>query len=87
MTTEPTLEQVLAVITRVAGNHRSPVDAGPDTRLTDGGFWLDSAHMLETIIACEDAFGIVFDPESDFSDRTLITVKTLWDLIRAKQAR
>jgi len=87
LTPEPTLEQVLAVIARVAGDHRCPVDAGSHTPLTEGGFWLDSVHLLETIIACEDTFGVVFDPASDFSDRTLITVGTLWDLIRTKQAR
>jgi acyl carrier protein len=87
MTPEPTLDQVLAVIGRIAGDHRSPADAGPDTLLMEGGFWLDSVHLLETVIACEETFGVVFDPALDFSDRTLITVGTLWDLIRAKQAR
>ena len=87
MTAEPSIEQVLEVIGRVAGDHRSPADAGRDTPLLDGGFWLDSVHMLEAIIACEDTFGVVFDPALDFSDRTLVTVGTLWELIRAKQAR
>ena len=84
MTSEPTPEQVQAVVTRIAG--RSPADAGPDTPLMEGGFWLDSVHVLETIIACENAFGVVFDPETDFTDRTLITVRTLCDLIRTKRA-
>jgi acyl carrier protein len=87
MTSEPTLGQVLAVVARVAGLHRSPADAGPDTPLVDGGFWLDSVHLLEAIIACEDAFGVVFDPGTDFNDRTLTTVRTLCDLIRVKRAR
>ena len=87
MMTEPTVDQVLSVVSRVAGHHRSPADAGPDTPLTEGGFWLDSVHILEAIIACEDTFGVVFDTASDFSDRTLLTVGTLCDLIRAKQAR
>jgi len=87
MTSEPKPEQVLEVVAHVAGPHRSPTGAGPDTPLTEGGFWLDSVHMLETIIACEDKFGVVLDPVSDFSDRDLVTVKTLWDLIRTKQAR
>ena len=86
MITEPTIDHVLAVVTRVAGDRVSPAKVGPDTPLMDGGFWLDSVHVLETIIACEAAFGVVFDPASDFSDRTPITVRTLWDLIRAKRA-
>jgi len=85
MTSEPTLEEVQAVVTRVAGPHRSPADAGPDTPLTEGGFWLDSVHLLETIIACEEAFEVVFDPETDFTDRTLMTVRRLFDLVRAKR--
>mgnify|MGYP001325752158 CR=1 FL=1 len=83
---EPTLEAVQAVVTSIAGAHRSPAGAGPDTPLTEGGFWLDSVHLLEVFIACEDAFGVVFDPETDFTDQTLMTVRTLFDLVRAKRA-
>jgi acyl carrier protein len=86
MTGEPTLEQVQAVVARVAGRHHTPVDAGPNTPLTQGGYWLDSVRLLETVIACEEEFGVVFDPATDFSDRTLITVSTLRDLIRAKRS-
>jgi acyl carrier protein len=82
---EITLEAVQLVVARIAGAHRSPPGAGPDTPLTDGGFWLDSVHLLETILACEESFGVVFDPETDFSDRTLKTVRTLFDLVRSKR--
>ena len=86
MTVEPSLEDVQALVIRVAGHQRCPDDVGPDTRLTGGGFWLDSVRLLETIIACEEAFKVVFDPETDFSDGNLITVRTLSDLIRAKRS-
>ena len=86
MSGEPTLEAVQAVVARVAGPHRSPADAGPDTPLAEGGFWLDSVHLLEAIIQCERAFEVVFDPATDFTDRSLRTVRTLFELVRARQA-
>lgn len=85
MTSAPTIERVQATVARIAGLHGSPPDAGPDTPLTEGGFWLDSLLLLETIIACEEEFEVVFDPETDFTDQTLKTVRTLFDLIRAKR--
>jgi acyl carrier protein len=78
------IERVLAVIERVAGPDRTPPDAGPGTRLADGGFWLDSVHLLEAVVACEGAFEIVFDPETDFMGETLRTVGTLHALIRSR---
>jgi len=87
MTSTPTLDAVHAVVARVAGAHRSPAAPGPDTRLTDGGYWLDSVHLLEAIIACEDAFGVVFDPATDFTDDNLRTVGTLCDLVRRAASR
>ena len=86
MTNGPTLERVQAIITGIAGSERSVTNAGPDTPLTEGGFWLDSVHLLQTILACEEAFEVVFDPETDFTDKSLETVRTLFDLIRAKRS-
>jgi acyl carrier protein len=85
--TSATLEQVQAIVARIAGAHRSLAGVGPDTPLTEGGLWLDSVHLLETIIECEEAFDLVFDPETDFTDQTLRTVRTLFDLIRATLLR
>ena len=87
MTSGLTLERVQAIVTLVAGPDRSPPDAGPDTRLSDGGFWLDSVAVLEAIIACEAEFGVVFEPETDFTEQSLSTVRTLFSLIQAKRAR
>jgi acyl carrier protein len=86
MTSPLTVERVQAIIARAAGPGRAPIDAGPETPLVDGGFWLDSVHLLEAIIACEAAFGIIFDPDTDFTGAHLSTVRTLHDLIRVKQS-
>jgi hypothetical protein len=78
-----TLDAVQAIVLRIA--ERSPQGAGPDTPLTDGGFALDSIHMLRTIIECEEMFHVAFDPDTDFTDQTLYTARTLFHLIRSKQ--
>jgi acyl carrier protein len=56
-----TLEHVQAIASRVAGPTRCPEKPGPDTPLQDGGFWLDSASLLEVIMACEAEFDVAFD--------------------------
>jgi acyl carrier protein len=87
MTRELAIERVQSIIVRIVGPDQSPADAGPDTALVEGGFWLDSVHLLEALIACEAEFGVVFDPETDFTDEHLKTVSTLCDLIRTKRKR
>ena len=86
MSVEPTLERVQAIVARVAGPHRQPAGADADMLLTDGGYWLDSVHLLETIIACEEAFAVELDPEVDLTETTLRSVRTLFELIRSKRA-
>jgi acyl carrier protein len=85
MSEEPTLERVQAIVARVAGQNPS-LAADADTLLTDGGYWLDSVHLLETIIACEEAFAVEFDADVDLTATTLMSVRTLFDLIRSKRA-
>ncbi len=80
-----TLERVQAIVARVAGPARSPAAPGPDTPLQEGGFWLDSASVLEVILACEAEFDVAFDPEMDFDEHALRTVGTLFSLIEAKR--
>ena len=87
MTRTPTVEQVLSIVVSIAGSDRSPAGAGRDTPLADDGFWLDSVDLLETVLACEEAFGVVFDSGIDFTDHSLRTVGTLFDLIQAKRIR
>jgi acyl carrier protein len=86
MTHAPTLERVQALVAQIAGPDRIPSGAGPDTPLKDGGFWLDSASLLEVIIACEAEFDVVLEPETDFTDQALATTRALFTLIRAKRA-
>jgi acyl carrier protein len=81
-----TLERVQAIVHELAGPDRIPPGAGPDTPLQDGGFWLDSASMLEVIMACEAEFDVAFDPATDFTNEALATARTLLGLIQAKRS-
>jgi acyl carrier protein len=82
---EATLAATRGIIEQVIGPARTPKDAGPDSRLGDG-FWLDSVELLEVIVACEQAFGIEFDDDSELEWRRLETLGALADLIRAKRS-
>jgi acyl carrier protein len=84
MTDDRCVERVQAIVERVAGPARSVPGAGPDTRLADDGFWLDSAAMLEVVLACEEEFGIVFDWEAELSPEVLDTIRSLAEAIRRK---
>jgi acyl carrier protein len=75
---------VLAIVTRIAGPHRAPPDPGLETALAEGGFWLESAGLLEVVIACEAEFRINFDPETDLSLDRLATIGSLTETIRAR---
>lgn len=79
----PTLEAVQAIVMRFADP--APADAGPETFLTEEGFALDSINLLRAIIECEARFQVVFDPDTDFTDQTLGTVRTLFQLILSKR--
>jgi acyl carrier protein len=80
---DPLLDAVRAVVERVAGPSRAPAHAGPETRLTEG-YWLDSVELLEVLIACETAFGIVFDNTRDLEGGAFDTLGTLTRLVRSK---
>ena len=77
------LDRLLTVVAFVAGSHRLPPDLGEDTPITTGGIELDSAAMLELILACEAEFSITFDPRVHLTDEALRTVGTLASSIRA----
>jgi acyl carrier protein len=85
MTDEPTLEEVRAIVTRIA--NRGEVHTGPDTPLTEGGLGLDSLNLLRTLLACEETFQVAFEPDTDCTDETLSTAGALFDLIRSKRAQ
>src|SRR4030095_7776731 len=69
MSDEATLEGVRAIVMRMA--NRGALDAGPGTPLTEGGFELDSLNLLRALLACEETFGVAFEPDTDFTDETL----------------
>jgi acyl carrier protein len=81
------LARVQRVAARIAGPARTPPDAGPDTPLGEGGFWLDSVDLVEVIVACEEEFGLTFEAEVDFTPEALATVKNLSALICSKGGR
>ncbi len=80
-------ERVRQVVVRIAGPARTPSDAGTDTPLAAGGFWLDSVDLVEVIVACEVEFAVTFEGETDLTAEALRTVRTLADLILSKWPR
>ena len=84
MTAEALLARVQHVVTQIAGDARTPSDAGPDTPLCDNGFWLDSVELVDVIVACEEEFAVTFEGEADLTERELSTVRSLAELIDSK---
>jgi acyl carrier protein len=78
------LARVQSLVLRTAGPRRTSPDAGPDTPLGEGGFWLDSVDMLDLILACEHEFGTAFGPSADLSAEALHTIRSLADFIRVR---
>lgn len=77
------VHDVQTIVQRVAGPSRTPVDAGPDTRLADG-FWLDSMEMLDVVLACEQHFGILFEAGRDLAPASFETVRHLAMVVHAR---
>jgi acyl carrier protein len=86
MAGESTVARVLDILARIAGPERVPGNPGPATPLAKGGFWLDSLGLLETVLACEEAFGVALDYETDLRPGGLATVGGLVTAIE-RQAR
>jgi acyl carrier protein len=84
---DATLASIRAIVEEVAGSRRIPAQVGPETRLSEGGFWLDSVELLQVVVACEERFGIVFDANQDLTPEPLETLATLTALVRAKRPR
>jgi acyl carrier protein len=80
------LARVQALVSLTAGAARTPANAGPDTPLARGGFWLDSVDLVEVVVACEQEFDVTFEGETDLTPESLDTIRTLARLIRSKQA-
>ena len=81
----PIVDRVFDVVCRVAGPARTPADAGLDTPLGGGGFWLDSVDLVEVAVACEHEFALAFDSELDLTREALATARSLAELIASKR--
>jgi hypothetical protein len=66
----------------VAGAGRVPAAASAACPLGPNGFWFDSIDLMDAILACEEVFGIRFEPETDFDAARLRTVGDLVQLVR-----
>jgi acyl carrier protein len=87
MTTErPIADRVLDLVLRIAGPARTPANAGVDTPLGAGGFWLDSVDLVEVAVACEQEFALVFEGEDDLTREALATARSLAEVIAEKRA-
>ena len=85
-----TIEALRCIVAGVVGPKRATaVDMTTDTPQGEGGLWMDSVELLEVIVACETAFGIIFEPAKDLVGDSLDTLGTLAALIsaRTRQAR
>ncbi len=87
MTEATVLHRIQALVAAVAGPHRTPPDAGPETLLWDGGYWLNSVDLLEVIVACEHEFDVTFAVGTDLTAEALRTVKSLAAMVLAKGVR
>jgi hypothetical protein len=74
---DPLVDRVLAIVSSIAGPHRTPADAGIATRLWGGGFSLDSIELLYVLVACDEACGVSADSQQDLSPETLTTIGSL----------
>ena len=87
MTDASIVARLQKVVAGIAGPTKTPPDAGPDTLLGDGGFWLDSVDLVEVVVACESEFAVTFEGETDLTREALHSVRTLADLIASKAHR
>jgi acyl carrier protein len=81
-------DEILAAIIELANSTEGAVkldDADADTRLSEGGFSLDSLGLTELLMACEDKFDIALDG-SGLLPQQLSTAGTLAALIHSRLA-
>ncbi len=79
-------EEVLRIVCDVAGPDRVPRQAGPETKLAEGGFFLTSLELVEVVLRCEQTFGVFFDPEADFGGESLRSIGSLAETLRRKRS-
>jgi acyl carrier protein len=82
-----TVAGVLAEVARVVGADRVPAGAGPELLLSREGLWLSSLELVEVVAACEEAFGVFLDPETDLTTDTLHSVGSLVATLEGARVR
>jgi acyl carrier protein len=82
VTEDPVLARLLEIVVDVAGDRSLPASLGRHTAIAADGLELDSIAILELLVGCEAAFGITFDPSTDFSEDALHTLGTLAASVR-----
>ena len=87
MDSERLLDALRELAARIIGAARMPADTNADTPLGEGGLWLDSMGLLELIVACEDEFGITFEPGEDLAGHELDTLGTFAKVIERRSPR
>ena len=80
MDREGIVARVSELAALLAGRGRAAAAPTVDTKLTNGGFWLDSIALVDLLIACEVDFGLSFDGRR-LEPAELATVGTLARLI------
>jgi acyl carrier protein len=81
---DPLFPRVWKTLAEVARADRVPREPSAACPLGVNGFWFDSIDFMDAILACEDAFGITFDLETDFDASRLCTVADLVRLVRER---
>jgi len=81
------LLRLIGILTDVAGPDRTPDRVSVETPLNEGGFWLDSADLLEVLLSCEAAFSVELDPSTLLPQESELTVARLMTAIDAVRRR
>lgn len=84
---DPVLLRVWKTLADLVGPERAPDGPSAACPLGPGGFWLDSIDFFDAVLACEDAFGITLELETDFDTSQLRTVGDLVALVRNRGGR
>jgi len=77
MTSETDIARLVQILTEVAGPDRTPEAVSAETPLNEAGFWLDSADLLEVLLACEATFSVTLDPTTILPEGSNLTVARL----------
>jgi len=81
------VSRLVRILTRIAGPDRTPNRVEDQTPIHGGGFWLDSADLLEVVLACEETFSVDLDPATFFADQSVLTVARLMAAIDGARRR